>query len=528
MINIKSAVIKLGLLAGTACILAAASTFYFLNTAAEQQSRFIAEDSRTQQQMHRLYSESLALRLALLSRLVNPNADQPTRSFARAKGEIADAITHIQHLDEAQELLQKQEIWMEAALELMQAGERQDQAAIDQLSGPEGQIWQAYRWPLLTILATYEEATQAAWQSAEDQRSFAVMVSLLVILASLVVLAVMSVSMVSKIQKAMGGTLQQAVEQTRRIAAGQLNAPIRGAASRESLLGSLSAMQESLKGLIGTTGQTAHEVQSGSTEMQTITEQCLQIANEQKQRAASVASSATELSASAVQVAESINNTDSEVRQATGRIEGCEGQINSTLSDIEALRENIGKTSAAMASLKEQTQSVDEAITLIQDIAEQTNLLALNAAIEAARAGELGRGFAVVADEVRVLATRSSESTETITRVIGQLVQRTDEAANILEVSETLANQTSERATLTLDELNAMKQSMEQVAMMSSQIASAAEQQSSTISEVSDHIAEINQMTEDSHESIQTASHIARQQGQSVDQLDQSVSRFEV
>lgn len=98
--------------------------------------------------------------------------------------------------------------------------------------------------------------------------------------------------------------------------------------------------------------------------------------------------------------------------------------------------EAVSKVSQEIHELKEFASAINVITDKIDEIADQTNLLALNASIEAARAGEAGKGFAVVADEIRKLAVDVSEATSEIGKLIGTMVNKTDDTASAMSATE--------------------------------------------------------------------------------------------
>jgi methyl-accepting chemotaxis protein len=92
------------------------------------------------------------------------------------------------------------------------------------------------------------------------------------------------------------------------------------------------------------------------------------------------------------------------------------------------------QTATSMDDINYEVNSINEAITIIDQIAFQTNILSLNAAVEAATAGEAGKGFAVVAAEVRNLASRSAEAAREIKDIVLKATQKANEGKNISDM----------------------------------------------------------------------------------------------
>lgn len=247
----------------------------------------------------------------------------------------------------------------------------------------------------------------------------------------------------------------------------------------------------------------------------------------QKEQTISVAAAINEMGATVQEIAQSAANAAKLTQSSQENTSQSHQQVLQSQATISALATDIDGITEQVTLLSKKTIDIASIVDSIRGISEQTNLLALNAAIESARAGEHGRGFAVVADEVRALANRTSQSTTEIQSMIEELTTISEDVVNDISQSKQKAQQSVGAMQSSVELLDAISETANQINDMATLIATATEQQSNVVADVGRNIEQISEISDRAmNEQINTEQAI-RDLANSAQTLDALVATFE-
>lgn len=235
-----------------------------------------------------------------------------------------------------------------------------------------------------------------------------------------------------------------------------------------------NAAVSELRHTIGETGLSVMQLVVASADLNRISGQLGQTAEETAGQAESVSGAAVDVSDSAGAMSVATHQMDQSIREIATRAASAASVAIEAVDAVDHTTETVGKLTVA-------SQEIGGILRAITAIAEQTNLLALNATIEAARAGESGKGFAVVATEVKELAHQTAGATEDISHKIASIQEMTAEATSAIEqISEVIGriNENQSMIAAAVEEQSAttaeMSRSVDEVSTKAQQIAGGA------------------------------------------------------
>lgn len=347
----------------------------------------------------------------------------------------------------------------------------------------------------------------------------------LVICLILLIVGAVAWSMARAILLQIGGEPAAALSAMGKVAAGDLTVSL-GSARRNSLLGELGNLVQSLRTMIAEIAQGASQVAGSARQITDTSAEVAQAAEAATEATQAMAAAMEELTVSITHVSGNADETQRHASTAADLANQGERSVETVADNIATVAGTVANAAEKVRTLSANTQEVARIASVIKDIAGQTNLLALNAAIEAARAGEQGRGFAVVADEVRVLAERTEKATVEISGVVERIQNETVITAKAMDAALPEAETARSTASLTTELLHRIAEGSRSAQELVRDVAASTREQSEASNALAQQVERIANQVEHTGQSMNISAHAAQSLLETAQSLKAATERF--
>ena len=190
-----------------------------------------------------------------------------------------------------------------------------------------------------------------------------------------------------------------------------------------------------------------------------------------------------------------VSNITRDTNKNSKNAKGSSVEVLDKMAELEKL---IKGTVEQVSELQNHSNEITQVVNIIGDISSQTQLLALNATIEAARAGESGKGFAIVASEISKLALETSEATESIGKVIGQVKNKADSAYEYANKINNRVEESTNNIKQSMDLFNKVNEEVDMISNAMNSISEITINQSKSVSDVMNSVSEVADKVDES------------------------------
>ncbi len=379
---------------------------------------------------------------------------------------------------------------------------------------------------MVAAIDYHEQQARSADQQQAREFSVARWIFVLTVLTG----ALLALALGRWILRALNVPLEQLVQKTGQLAAGDLSVRVTVVADNElgRLARAFNQMADSLQELVSRVQRSGIQVASSATEIAASV-------REQQATATEQAATTTEIVASTREIASTsrvlVKNMDevAHVADATSALaEGGREDLGRMETTMNQMMESTQGIASRLAVLSEKAGNINTVVKTINKVADQTNLLSLNAAIEAEKAGEHGLGFGVVATEIRRLADQTAVATWDIEQMVKEMQSAVSSGVMGMEKFSEEVRQGVARVGQVGERLSRIVKSVQTLTPHFESVYEAMQEQSKSSEQINLALEQFSQTVQGTAEAMRESAQVVDQLNEASHRMQDAVARFKV